>query len=158
MTIQRYITTGRLRVVLWWKTLVSSRVKKTTPTDRFSATFLKKHTRGKKRRERREREKKTRAFAFPRKRSKKSRARGGSKKEAQREVLFCCFCAPLICGCKSVSFKNTLNYLFSWLHYEEKTTNGLTFTAQNHAKRRRLREKFALRFVSFFVYPREASN
>jgi hypothetical protein len=97
---------------------------KKQPTDRFSATFFKKHATRSEDEERDMREKRKREQLF-------------LEKEAKREVLFCCFCSPL-CGCKRVSFKNTPNYLFSWLYYEEKTTNSLTFTAQNHAKRRSL--------------------
>ena len=77
--------------------------------------FFKKHTR--ETRERKENESIQQLFLE--KEALKSLERGGSKKkEAKREnVLFCRFRSPLICGCTSVSFKNTtLNYyLFSWL-------------------------------------------
>ncbi len=76
--------------------------------------FFKKH-----KRETRERKENESSQLFLEKEEAKSLERGGSKKkEAKREnVLFCRFRSPLICGCTSVSFKNTtLNYyLFSWL-------------------------------------------
>jgi len=68
--------------------------------------FFKKHTR--ETRERKENESIQQLF-LEKKEALKSLERGGSKKkEAKREnVLFCRFRSPLICGCTSVSFKNT---------------------------------------------------
>ena len=135
MNIKRYIT-GRFESGFVVENALDFSSEKKQPTDRFSATFFKKHATRSEDEERDMREKRKREQLFLEKEAK-SLARGGRKKEAKREVLFCCFCSPL-CGCKRVSLKNTLNYLFSWLYYEEKTTNSLTFTAQNHAKRRSL--------------------
>lgn len=112
----------------------------------------------------REKRKREHSAAFPRKRrSKKSRARRKQKegsKKRERAFLLLSFSPHL-----RVYKNTTLNYyLFSWLFIIRREDNeqSLTFTAQNHSAKRRSRlweEKlFALRFVSFFVCPREKES
>lgn len=80
MNIKRYIT-GRFESGFVVENALDFSSEKKQPTDRFSATFFKKHATRSEDEERDMREKRKREQLF-------------LEKEAKREVLFCCFCSP----------------------------------------------------------------
>ena len=76
------------------------------------------------------REKRKREQLFLEKEAKILECEKGRKKRGAFLLLL--FSSAVV---KVFRLRTRSNYLFSWLYYEEKTTNSLTFTARTRAKR-----------------------